>query len=150
VEGESLRDRLKREKQLPLDEAIRLTTEIADALGHAHAQGILHRDIKPENILLAAGHALVADFGIARALGDTNQRITSTGLALGTPGYMSPEQSSGEHDLDARSDLYALASVTYEMLAGEAPFTGPSVQAGDCPTAVAATAVSQGHTSRHS
>jgi serine/threonine-protein kinase len=129
VDGESLRDRLKREKQLPLDEAVRLTTEIADALGHAHAQGILHRDIKPENILLAAGHALVADFGIARALGDAGQRITSTGLALGTPGYMSPEQSSGEHDLDARSDLYALASVTYEMLAGEPPFTGPSAQA---------------------
>ena len=129
VEGESLRDRLKREKQLSLNEAVRLTSEIADALGHAHAQGILHRDIKPENILLAAGHALVADFGIARALGDTNQRITSTGLALGTPGYMSPEQSSGEHDLDARSDLYALASVTYEMLAGEPPFTGPSAQA---------------------
>jgi eukaryotic-like serine/threonine-protein kinase len=129
VEGESLRDRLKREKQLPLDEAIRLTSEIADALGHAHAQGVLHRDIKPENILLAAGHALVADFGIARALGETNQRLTNTGLALGTPGYMSPEQSSGEHDLDARSDLYALASVTYEMLAGEPPFTGPSAQA---------------------
>ena len=129
VEGESLRDRLKRETQLPLDEAVRLTSEIADALGHAHAQGILHRDIKPENILLAAGHALVADFGIARALGETNQRLTSTGLALGTPAYMSPEQSSGEHDLDARSDLYGLASVTYEMLAGEPPFTGPSVQA---------------------
>src|SRR5687768_11504626 len=129
VEGESLRDRLKREKQLPLDEAVRLTTEIADALGYAHAQGILHRDIKPENILLAAGHALVADFGIARALGDPGQRITSTGLALGTPGYMSPEQSSGEHDLDARSDLYALASVSYEMLAGEPPFTGPSAHA---------------------
>jgi serine/threonine-protein kinase len=129
VEGESLRDRLRREKQLPLDEVVRLTSEIADALGHAHVQGILHRDIKPENILLAAGHALVADFGIARALGDTDQRITSTGLTLGTPGYMSPEQSSGEHDLDARSDLYALASVTYEMLAGEPPFTGPSVQA---------------------
>src|SRR5688500_3900326 len=129
VEGESLRDRLKREKQLPLDEAVRLTTEIADALGHAHARGILHRDIKPENILLAAGHALVADFGIARALGDTNQRITSTGVTIGTPGYMSPGQSSGEHDLDARRDRYALASVTYEMLAGELPFPGPSAQA---------------------
>ena len=129
VKGESLRDRLNREKQLPLDEAVRLTSEIADALGHAHAQGILHRDIKPENILLAAGHALVADFGIARALGETNQRITSTGLALGTPDYMSPEQSSAAPDLDARSDLYALASVSYEMLAGELPFTGPSAQA---------------------
>src|SRR5688572_3845822 len=129
VEGESLRDRLKREKQLSLAEAVRLTSEIADALAYAHGRGILHRDIKPENILLAAGHALVADFGIARALGDANQRITSTGLALGTPAYMSPEQSSGEHDLDARSDLYALASVTYEMLTGEPPFLGASVQA---------------------
>jgi serine/threonine-protein kinase len=129
VEGESLRDRLKREKQLSLDEAVRLTSEIADALGYAHGQGILHRDIKPENILLAAGHALVADFGIARALGDSGQRITSTGLALGTPGYMSPEQSSAGPELDARSDLYALASVSYEMLAAEPPFTGPSAQA---------------------
>ena len=129
VEGESLRDRLKREKQLPLGEAVRLTSEVADALAHAHSQNILHRDIKPENILLAAGHALVADFGIARALGASNERITTTGLALGTPGYMSPEQSTGERELDARSDLYALASVSYEMLAGEAPFTGPSAQA---------------------
>ena len=129
VDGESLRDRLNREKQLPLDEAVRLTSEISDALGYAHAQGILHRDIKPENILLTAGHALVADFGIARALGDDGQRITSTGLALGTPGYMSPEQSSGERELDTRSDLYSLASVTYEMLAGEPPFTGPTAQA---------------------
>src|SRR5688500_9035233 len=129
VEGEALRDRLKREKQLPLDEAVRLTSEIADALGQAHARGIMDREIKPENILLAACHAIVADFGIARALGDTSQRITVTGIAIGTPGYMSPEQSSGDHDLDARSDLYALASVTYEMLAGEPPFTGPSAQA---------------------
>jgi serine/threonine-protein kinase len=129
VDGESLRARLDREKQLPLDETLRLTNEVADALAHAHAQGILHRDIKPENILLAAGHALVADFGIARALGDAGERLTSTGLTLGTPGYMSPEQSSGELALDARSDLYALASVTYEMLAGEPPFTGPSAQA---------------------
>ena len=129
VEGESLRDRLKREKQLPVDEAVRLTSEIADALGYAHGQGILHRDIKPENILLAASHALVADFGVARALGESNERITTTGLAIGTPGYMSPEQSTGERELDARSDLYALASVSYEMLAGEAPFTGPSAQA---------------------
>jgi serine/threonine-protein kinase len=129
VEGESLRERLMRERQLPLDEALRLTSEIADALAYAHTRGILHRDIKPENILLAAGHALVADFGIARALGEANGRITQTGIALGTPGYMSPEQSSGDHELDARSDLYALASVSYEMLAGEPPFTGPSAQA---------------------
>ena len=129
VEGESLRDRLNREKQLPVDEAVRLTSEIADALGHAHARGILHRDIKPENILLAVGHQRVADFGVARALSESNERITTTGLAIGTPGYMSPEQSTGERELDARSDLYALASVSYEMLAGEAPFTGPSAQA---------------------
>jgi len=130
VEGESLRARLDRDTVLPLDEAIRLTREIADALSHAHAKGILHRDIKPENILLAEGHALVADFGIARALGgDSDERLTGTGIALGTPGYMSPEQSSGDCRLDARTDLYALASVCYEMLVGEPPFTGPTAQA---------------------
>ena len=129
VEGESLRARLEREKQLALAETIRLTGEIADGLGHAHAMGIIHRDIKPENVLLVAGHALIADFGIARALGGSGDRLTGTGLALGTPGYMSPEQSTGEHHLDARSDLYALASVSYEMLAGEPPFTGPTAQA---------------------
>ncbi|MGH7562307.1 MAG: tetratricopeptide repeat protein, partial [Gemmatimonadales bacterium] len=129
VAGESLRSRLDREKQLPLDEAVRLGCEVADALAHAHDKGILHRDIKPENILLAGGHALVADFGIARALGDPGERLTHTGVAIGTPGYMSPEQSSGDHELDARSDLYALGSVTYEMLAGEPPFTGPTAQA---------------------
>ena len=130
IEGESLRERLDREKQLPVAEAIRLTREIAGALSHAHGKGILHRDIKPANILLADGHALVADFGIARALGgDTGDQLTDTGMALGTPGYMSPEQSSGEQQLDARSDLYSLASVCYEMLAGEPPFTGPTAQA---------------------
>ncbi len=130
VEGESLRARLDRERQLPLGEAVRLTREIAGALSHAHAKGVLHRDIKPDNILLAGGHALVADFGIARALGgDPGDRLTATGVALGTPGYMSPEQSSGDHTLDARSDLYALASVCYEMLVGEPPFTGPTAQA---------------------
>ena len=129
VEGETLRDRLVRERQLPLDEAVRLTTEIADGLEHAHGRGILHRDIKPENILLASGHALVADFGVARALADSNDRITATGFAVGTPGYMSPEQSSGDGTIDARSDQYALASVSYEMLAGEPPFTGSTAQA---------------------
>src|SRR5688572_29719560 len=130
IEGESLRARLEREKQLPVDEAVRLTREVAEALTYAHANGILHRDIKPDNILLSNGHALVADFGIARALGgDGGERITGTGIALGTPGYMSPEQSSGDHQLDARSDLYALASVCYEMLVGEPPFTGPTAQA---------------------
>ncbi len=129
VEGETLRARLDRERQLPLDEALQITAEVAAALGHAHERGIVHRDIKPENILLASGHALVTDFGIARALSDTNDRLTASGLALGTPAYMSPEQSAGERDIDARSDLYALASVAYEMLAGEPPFTGPTVQA---------------------
>jgi eukaryotic-like serine/threonine-protein kinase len=129
IEGESLRDRLDREKQLQVSEAIRLTREISGALSHAHAKNILHRDIKPENILLADGHALVADFGIARALrGDEGDRLTGTGVSIGTPGYMSPEQSSGERP-DARSDLYSLASVCYEMLAGEPPFTGPTAQA---------------------
>jgi serine/threonine-protein kinase len=129
VEGETLRARLARDRQLPLDEVVRLTGEIADGLEHAHGRGILHRDIKPENILLASGHALIADFGIARALADTDERITATGFALGTPGYMSPEQSSGQGTIDARSDQYALASVSYEMLAGEPPFTGPTAQA---------------------
>jgi TolB-like protein/tetratricopeptide (TPR) repeat protein len=129
IEGESLRARLDRERQLPLDEALRLTSEIAEALGYAHAQNILHRDIKPENILLSGGHALVADFGIARALGEAGERLTNTGISIGTPGYMSPEQSSGEQALDGRSDLYSLGSVCYEMLAGEPPFTGPTAQA---------------------
>ena len=129
VEGETLRARLLRERQLPLEDVVRLTTEMADGLDHAHARGILHRDIKPENILLAAGHALIADFGVARALADSNDRITATGFAVGTPGYMSPEQSSGEGSIDARSDQYGLASVSYEMLAGEPPFTGPTAQA---------------------
>ncbi|MEO6878310.1 MAG: serine/threonine-protein kinase, partial [Gemmatimonadaceae bacterium] len=130
IDGESLGARLDREKQLPIDDAIRLTREIAEALSYAHAKGILHRDIKPDNILLADGHALVADFGIARALTDDPRgRITASGMALGTPGYMSPEQSTADRDVDARSDIYALGSVCYEMLAGEPPFTGPTAQA---------------------
>lgn len=128
IEGESLRARMDREKLLPVDEAIRISCEVAEALGCAHAQGILHRDIKPENILLSGGQPLVADFGIARAIGSKDERITGTGIAIGTPAYMSPEQASGEADLDARSDLYALACVTYEMLAGEPPFVGPTAQ----------------------
>jgi serine/threonine protein kinase len=130
VEGESLRDRLTREKQLPLEDALRITHEAADALAYAHSHAVIHRDIKPENILLESGHAVVADFGIARAItlaGGT--RLTETGMALGTPAYMSPEQSVGDETIDGRSDLYSLGCVLYEMLAGEPPITGPSVMA---------------------
>jgi serine/threonine-protein kinase len=130
VAGESLRGRLDREAQLPLEEAIRIAGELADALGYAHHQGILHRDIKPENILLAGGHCVIADFGLARALeaaGD--ERLTVSGLAVGTPAYMSPEQASSDARLDGRSDLYSLGCVIYEMLAGEPPFTGRTAQA---------------------
>jgi serine/threonine-protein kinase len=130
VEGESLRDRLLREKQLPLEDALQLTREVADALSYAHARGVVHRDIKPENILLQSGHAVVADFGIARAIAAAGSaRLTETGLAVGTPAYMSPEQAAAETDLDGRSDLYSLGCVLYEMLAGEPPFTGHSAQA---------------------
>jgi serine/threonine-protein kinase len=129
VEGESLRDRLRRERQLPVDDALRITIEAARALDYAHHHGIIHRDIKPENLLLTEdGSTLVADFGIARALGG-EQALTQTGLAIGTPAYMSPEQASGDKALDARTDLYSLAAVLYEMLAGEAPWTGPTPQA---------------------
>ena len=129
VDGESLRDRRSREKQLPIDDALRLAGEVADALSHAHAHGVIHRDIKPENILLQGGHALVADFGIALAVaGAGGQRLTQTGLSLGTPAYMSPEQAMGEREITARSDIYALGAVTYEMLTGEAPFTGATMQ----------------------
>jgi serine/threonine-protein kinase len=129
VAGESLRERLSREKQLPLEDAVRITGEIASALDHAHRRNVLHRDVKPENILLQEGHAVVADFGIARAIiaagGDT---LTATGLTVGTPAYMSPEQAAGERELDGRSDLYSLGCVLYEMLAGQPPFTGPTVE----------------------
>jgi len=131
VEGESLRDRLRQERQLPVDEALRIATETARALDYAHRQGVVHRDIKPENILLTKdGDTLVADFGIARALGAADsQKLTETGMALGTPAYMSPEQAAGDRQLDARTDVYALGAVLYEMLAGEPPFTGPTAQA---------------------
>ncbi len=129
VTGETLRSRLERERQLPVQDAVRIAREVADALGCAHAQGVIHRDIKPENILLQGGHALVADFGIALAVQEAGgQRLTQTGLSLGTPQYMSPEQAMGEKQVDRRSDIYALGAVTYEMLIGEAPFTGPTVQ----------------------
>jgi Tol biopolymer transport system component len=125
VEGESLRDRLNREKQLPLDDALSIAREVADALSFAHARGIVHRDIKPENILLASRHAVVADFGIAKAVSEAGAtRLTATGMSIGTPVYMSPEQAAGESELDGRSDLYSLACVLYEMLAGQPPFTG--------------------------
>jgi serine/threonine-protein kinase len=130
VEGESLRDRLTREKQLPVDAALRIATEAARALEYAHRHGVLHRDIKPENLLLTAdGSTLVADFGIARALSAEGDRLTQTGLAIGTPAYMSPEQAAGDKGLDARTDIYSLGAVLYEMLAGEPPFTGPTAQA---------------------
>jgi len=130
VEGESLRERLSREKQLPVDEAVQLTVQVASALDYAHRHGVIHRDIKPENILLQEGQALVADFGIALAVRRAGgQRLTETGLSLGTPQYMSPEQATADRDLDARSDVYSLACVLYEMLAGEPPHTGPTSQA---------------------
>jgi eukaryotic-like serine/threonine-protein kinase len=130
VQGESLRDRLNKEKQLPVEDALRIAREAADALDYAHQHGIVHRDIKPENILLAGRHALVADFGIARALDSGGaQKLTETGMAIGTPAYMSPEQASGERELDGRTDIYSLGTVLYEMLAGEPPFSGATVQA---------------------
>ncbi len=132
VDGESLRGRLSREGQLPVADAVRIAREVADGLHYAHQHGVIHRDIKPENILLSGGHALIADFGIARALAADearDDRLTETGLALGTPHYMSPEQSVGERTIDARTDVYSLGCVLYEMLAGEPPFTGPSQQA---------------------
>jgi serine/threonine-protein kinase len=129
VEGETLRDRLSRELQLAVNEAVRLTREVADALEHAHRHGIVHRDIKPENILLSGGRPLIADFGIAKALGEAaGSRLTETGLVIGTAAYMSPEQASGDH-IDARTDIYSLGCVLYEMLAGEPPFAGPTGQA---------------------
>ncbi len=129
VEGESLPARLARERQLPVVEAVRLAREVAEALAYAHGQGIIHRDIKPANILLSGGHALVADFGIARALAGDGKTLTQTGLAIGTPQYMSPEQATGSGNVDGRSDIYALGCVLYEMIAGEPPFTGPTAQA---------------------
>jgi serine/threonine protein kinase/Tol biopolymer transport system component len=130
IEGESLRDRLNREHQLAVEDAVRLAKEIGSALDYAHRHGVIHRDIKPENILLHDGAALVADFGIALAVSHAGgNRMTETGLSLGTPGYMSPEQATGERGLDARSDVYSLGCLLYEMLAGEPPHTGPTVQA---------------------
>jgi TolB-like protein len=130
IEGESLRERLDREKQLPVDDALSIARQAADALEYAHRHGVIHRDIKPENILLQGAHALVADFGIARSLsGPADDHLTSTGISIGTAAYMSPEQAAGEKDIDARSDIYSLGTVLYEMLAGETPFTAATAQA---------------------
>ena len=130
VSGETLRTRLQREQQLPVDAALQITIEVADALDYAHGLGIVHRDIKPENILLSGGHALVADFGLARALEAAGEEtLTATGLAIGTLCYMSPEQAGSSRRLDGRSDIYSLGCVLFEMLAGEPPFTGPTAQA---------------------
>src|SRR5688572_20956551 len=130
VDGESLRARLTREKQLPIDEAVRLATAIASALDYAHRHGVIHRDLKPENVLLHEGQPLVADFGIALAVSNAGgNRITQTGLSLGTPQYMSPEQATGDRVIDARTDIYSLGAVSYEMLTGEPPHTGNTSQA---------------------
>src|SRR4029077_18507809 len=129
VEGESLRDRLRRERQLAVEDAVRIAREAAPALQYAHEHGVVHRDIKPENLLLTQdGNTLVADFGIARALGG-DEHLTQTGMSIGTPAYMSPEQASGEKTIDARTDVYSLGAVLFEMLAGEPPYTGPTAQA---------------------
>jgi serine/threonine protein kinase len=135
VEGESLRARLAREGRLPIPDAVRVAREVADALACAHAHGVLHRDIKPENILLSQGHAQVADFGIAKPLAPAEggsgaqTSVTETGLVIGTAAYMSPEQASGERALDARTDIYSLGCVLYEMLIGHPPFSGATPQA---------------------
>jgi eukaryotic-like serine/threonine-protein kinase len=130
VKGESLRDRLNRERQLPVDDALRITIDAARALAYAHEHGVIHRDVKPENLLITKdGSTLVADFGIARALGGGEDHLTRTGMSVGTPAYMSPEQGAGDRHLDARTDVYSLGTVLYEMLAGEPPFTGPTAQA---------------------
>src|SRR5216110_1360472 len=130
VEGESLRERLQREPQLPVDDALQITKEVAEALGYAHSHDVVHRDIKPENIMLSGGHAIVTDFGIARAVSAAGgDKLTQTGLAIGTPAYMPPEQASGSGHVDRRSDIYSLACVLYETLAGQPPFTGPTAQA---------------------
>src|SRR3954454_17167415 len=130
VDGETLRARLDREKQLPVDEAVRITVAVANALDYAHSHGVIHRDLKPENILMQAGQPVIGDFGIALAVSNAGgNRITQTGLSLGTPQYMSPEQATGDRVIDGRSDIYSLGAVAYEMLTGEPPHTGTTSQA---------------------
>ena len=130
VAGESLRERLNRERQLPIENAVTIVGEVANALSYAHSRDVVHRDVKPENILLSDGQAIVADFGIAGAIDAAGGgKLTRTGIVLGTPAYMSPEQGAGERALDGRSDVYSLGCLLYEMLAGEPPFTGPTAQA---------------------
>ena len=129
VDGESLRARLDRETQLPVDDAIQIATAVANALDYAHAHGVIHRDLKPENVLMQAGQPVIADFGIALAVSKAGgARVTQTGLSLGTPQYMSPEQATGDRSVDGRTDIYSLGAVTYEMLTGEPPHTGKSAQ----------------------
>ncbi|HYN81100.1 MAG TPA: serine/threonine-protein kinase [Gemmatimonadaceae bacterium] len=136
VDGESLRDRMNRDKILPIEDALRIASEVATALDFAHRKNIIHRDIKPENILLQEGHALIADFGIARAVNSMNTAaLTQTGMSLGTPTYMGPEQAFAEKDIDGRTDEYGLACVLYEMATGAPPFTGPNAQAREVPKA---------------
>src|SRR5207342_3542653 len=130
VDGESLRAKLEREKQLPVDEAIRIAVAVANALEYAHGHGVIHRDLKPENILLQHGQPMVADFGIALAVSNAGgQRVTQTGLSLGTPQYMSPEQATGDRSIDGRSDIYSLGAVLYEMLTGDPPHVASTAQA---------------------
>src|SRR2546427_10562642 len=129
VEGESLRDRLNREKQLPIEDAAQIAREVASALSYAHSHNVVHRDIKPENILVVSGQAVVSDFGIARGISAAGgEKLTATGVSVGTPIYMSPEQAAGRGPVDGRSDIYSLGCVLYEMLAGEPPFTGPTTE----------------------
>ena len=130
VEGENLRDRLTRQGELPIHEAVRLLAEVADALSYAHAQGVVHRDIKPDNVLLSGRHALVTDFGVAKAVSEATgrQQLTSAGIALGTPAYMAPEQAAADPHIDHRVDIYAVGAMGYELLTGAPPFTGQTSQ----------------------